>query len=289
MGEDVGGFGECLIGLTEKDRVSVAERGFTDDDFALPEATSATPFVRRFAALAESLPPRGMPVLGALKFLHDAAPTDHFAHLDGDPLDPIKVLTMAALDGAVLDCRQAPPPISLRLLRGAETWTLAEHPLAAWGQALLPALLHNPVDAVGRVTDWEAARWATVPALLCQLLAKANGATDLDPLAVALHDEIRGRAGRRVRPRQASVAGHLRLIVALFVEFGLVTVEDVSARSLGAARITPLGLFTLLLLQAEIDGEVPDAFAEALAEAGYLRCDRGYVRPEDLPFVPSLN
>lgn len=245
----------------------------------LPPLAAATPYLRRLDALAMRIECTG--VLG----LHVRACVDEMSCAVDPPAAPVNASHPRALWAGLLEAA-----ITARLLRldeergrlhlGPEASLIAEHPLAAWGESLIPALLGDGLNGTATRPRWYDDRLATVPALLFQRLVYAGGDVDLMGDADALRDEIEaGRPLGLLAPTRVDVQDRIAVVVAVLVELGLVSWMPEGASRLGTAAVTPLGLFGNVVLACGVDDEPPPAVAELLAAEGYTRVEGGYLPP----------
>jgi hypothetical protein len=269
------------------------------DPTTLPEGSSFatlaadTPLIRRIAAVCARLDEADVleaePAMGLAAL---AAPCEH---IDG-AFEHAAVLAgwllWAVEEPGVVRFDPRDDPLSPLICTGPQRALVEEHPLAVWGQSLIPSLLGASdgglLDIVGRGPVSQA-MWF-VPATLYEVLVCARTVNEGDVIN-ALHREAQATGLARTHPRpftRRSIAMYVAVIRALLVELGLARWAPQQGRRRGDLEVTPLGRLGLLIVKAELGGVWPelDAF---FRKAGYLPCDGGYVKLADVPVDISPN
>ena len=269
------------------------------DPTTLPEGSSfatlaaQTPFIRRIAAVCARLDETDVleaePAMGLAAL---AAPCDHIHGTLEHAAVMAGWLLWAVEEPGVVRFDPRDDPLSPLIYAGPQRALVDEHPLAVWGESLIPSLLGASdgglLDIVGRGALSEA-MWF-VPATLYEVLVYARTVNE-DDVVDALHREAQATGLARTHPRaftRRSIAMYVAVIRALFVELGLARWTPQQDRRRGRLDVTALGCLGLVIVKAEIDGVWPelDAF---FRKAGYLPCDGGYVNIDDLPVDISPN
>ena len=265
----------------------------------LPEGSSfatlaaETPFLKRIGAVCERLdetdvleaePAMGLAALAA-PCTHVDGAFEHAAVLAG-------WLLWAVEEPGVVRFDPREDPLSPLICAGPQRALVNDHPLAVWGQSLIPSLLGatdgSILDIVGRGA-LSSAMWF-VPATLYEVLVYARTVKEGD-VVDALHREAQATGLARAHPRtftRRGIAMYVAVIRALLVELGLARWTPQHGRRRGVLEVTPLGRLGLVIVKAELVGVWPelDAFFQ---KAGYLPCDGGYVNLDDVPVDISPN
>ena len=262
-------------------------------DVNLEEFAAATPYVRRIAAVVDRLATTdvleavaALPLAGsAADWGHSDRPAEHAVFMTGYLLLIAGYQHMIDTSNVIAD--QVPI-----ITAGAEQALPREHPLAAWGEAVVPALVG---DIDGGVLDFvdpgplaESLRY--VLPLLYEVLVRAQSLFEgdvVDALYGAAQRLDLGRAYRGVFTRRR-IAAHVGVMRALLVELGLAAWKPQPGRAVGTLEVTPLGCFGYLIFKADIGGVWPELEAW-FQEHGYVPCDGGYINSADLPVPISLN
>ncbi|MBW3663396.1 MAG: hypothetical protein KY469_09880 [Actinobacteria bacterium] len=258
------------------------------------DLAAASPFVSRLLPVARWVG-LGVPAEQALDRFARGAPNEHL-EAAGVPVEEWMHFVIGVAWAADLVEYQRVGRRELVLRRGVDGDLLAHHPTAAWGAAVLQALLSDVlfVPRGTRFDDPEGCH--AVPLLVFQYVFTgvghgprgACGRVDLDPLVAALTDEVRVRGGVGAPTDDEIVAG-LRCVAALLVELGLVTWEPAPSPRIGTAHLSSLGILAWMLWTNELSEETPDFVDEFIRESGYLRADGGYLDPNAGPAPPSWN
>ena len=254
----------------------------------------ATPYVRRIAAVVKRLAATdvlaaddAVPLAGcAADWRHTDRAVDHVGPMTG-------WLLLIAGHQRMLDLSHVTTGGEVPIItRGAEYRLPHEHPLAAWGEAVVPALLG---DEDGGVLDLAnpgplAESLQHVVPLLYEVLVRAQSLVEgrvVDALYRATQrvDVSSGYRGVFTRRR---IAEQVAVVRVLLVELGLATWIPQRGRNVGKLEVTPLGCFGYLIFKAAVDGVWPE-LEKVFREHGYIPCDGGYINSAELPVDISLN
>lgn len=280
--------GQCLIDMAPEYRpLGPRAKEVFPDDTDLAALAADTPYVQRLAAVVRRL--RDVEVLS----IHDAARIATSAattrHHDGSAVPPystVGYLLAVSIQQGLLDIDDRPGGTEL-LFVGPQHDDVDGHPLAAVGEAVVPALLGAGVDGVlGGLRSRLSEEMALVPALLYQLLAHSTH-VELETVVAALHAEARRQPGLRGTSRRR-IESCVATVRALLVELGLAVWTPGPGGRHGQLDLAPLGCFALILFKADIEGVWPE-LEELFGDAGYLPCDGGYVHIDDVPIPLSNN
>ena len=258
----------------------------------LAALAAATPFVRRVAAVADRLDV--VDVLEAAAAVRLAASAADRRHIEGT-FDHATIvagwLLLIAGHAGLIDFADGTEEVPL-FSAGTQRALLADHPLAAWGEAFLPVLLGDceggllNLVAPGPLAD--ALRY--VPGLLFEVVVRARSVSERDVVdALCAEANQRGLADRhRGAFTRRQIETQVALMRALLVELGVVTWRRIPGRRRGVMEVTALGCFGYLLFKASVEGVWPE-LEMLFAEAGYLPCNGGYVHRDDIPMPISAN
>ena len=282
---------ESLYSLIPDPQPSIADA--FPPDANLVSLAAATRYVCRIAAVLDRL--KAVDVLDAHAAALLAREASDWRHLDR-PTEHAGLIAywelMVAGSQRLIEFVDGPHGEMTSVTAGSRHALPQVHPVAAWGEAIVPALLG---DSEGGLLDILApgilarSLQPVVP-LLYEVVVRAQSISEgsvTDVLSgvaqrLRLDHAYRGAFTRR------RIAAHVGVMRALMVELGLVTWTPHHGRAFGTIDVTPLGCFGYLIFKAEIGGPRPELDA-AIQEDGYIPCEGGYIDTADLPVSFSLN
>ncbi len=278
--------GDCLVEMAAARSAPIAP---TDggEDVDLAQLAQATPYVARVCAILDRLDAVDvMSFSTTLWCARDAASTWHIRG-GGDLAGFLGHMLLVASHQRLIHIVEDGPADGL-ITAGPERALAEVHPLAVWGEAVVPALLGDCDAGLLNLTHRTALAGAmrAVPGLLYQLLVR--GPTDLRDVRDALHAESRRKVLHIQPPSRRQLEAHLAAVRGLFVELGLAEWHPDRGGRLGRLEMTPLGVFGFIIWHTELEGPSPMLQA-LLTDRGYLPCDGGYVNTRDLPVPISPN
>ena len=266
--------GECLAALIPDTPPWTAEETYPEG-FDLAGLAAATPFVRRMRALGERLTQvEALTLASAVTVMATAAPTGHVYGSIARGRGFHGYMALIGGTATVLDLHEDAEGAH-HVLPGPEPDLAQHHPLAVWGEALLPLLLCDPVDIIAADTHTRGGLLKFLPIAVFELVMHAREAhvrTVVDRLLTEASElnRLYPCPGGWSRSR---VTRYLNIVLALLVEMGVTTWDGDRD---GTVACTPLGLFGNVLLKASLHGPWPE-LEQQLTDAGYARCGEGYV------------
>ena len=288
----VTGLGECLHDLIPDAEDVAPTSQYFPEGTNLAALAAATPFVQRIAAVAGRLDVAD--VIEAAEAVCLAASAAGRRHIEGT-FDHATIvagwLLLIAGNVGLVDFAGGTDEVPL-FGAGPERSLLKVHPLAAWGDAFVPALLGDCdgglLNLVGSGPLAHALR--LTPGILFEVVVRARKVNECDVVdalqaeahATGLAERHRGVFTRR------HIATQVALVRALLVELGAVTWRPVQGRRRGVLEVTALGCIGYMIFKASVDGVWPE-LAALFDEAGYLPCNGGYVHRDDIPIPISAN
>ena len=282
---------ESLYSLIPDPQPSIAE-AFPPEANLLALA-AATPYVCRVAAVLDRL--KAEDVLDAQAAALLAREASDWHHLDR-PAEQGGLLAywelMVAGSQRMIEFVDGPDGEMTSVSAGSRHVLPQVHPVAAWGEAIVPALLG---DSDGGLLDILypgvlATSLQPVVPLLFEVVVRAQSISEGSVSDVLSGVAQRLRLDRAYRGAftRRRIAAQVGVVRALLVELGLVTWTPHHGRVVGTIEVTPLGCFGYLIFKAELTGLWPEVDA-VFEEHGFIRCDGGYIDTADLPIPLSLN